>query len=132
MDALFKDLLEKIDNLLAVGQDALDGPLSAVGEKDKLNDFLPIAKKGWAGYLSEIKEKRDLLEQAIQNSDAYERSKELSQRLAYFRSLSRRLSEGADPVWSAYYPDISQLMDKMAIQRSNIDEQYKLGWYKDD
>lgn len=66
MDTLFNELLEQIASLHTVGQAALNGPLSAKGQRDKCSGFLPMAVQGWNRYVSEIKEKYGLLRKTLQ------------------------------------------------------------------
>ena len=127
MGVLFNELLSNTAELCTIGEAALNGAVSDKGEKDQLSGFLPTAKRSWARYIGEMKEKHESLKQAILHAKTFEGNKEVNQRLAYFRTLPRRLSEGGDPVWSVYYPEIRELKSQIAIQLDKIDEKYKLG-----
>ena len=134
MDKIFVDILEQIHDLICVGEKALSGDLSESGKKKYLENPDSIVKRqnSWARYVKEIKQKYELLSGAINQATSYEKNTQINQRLAYFRELPRRLSDGSDPVWSAYYPEIKKLLGDIYSTRVEIEKKYKLGQHKND
>jgi hypothetical protein len=79
-----------------------------------------------------IEESESATEQIKLLSPGFPQNKdELSQQLAFYRSLSRYIAESL-PVWSAYYSEIRASMGNIHDLLIDIDTQYKLGQHKND
>ena len=133
MDKLFTDLLQQIERLIEVGQKAFDVSLSELGQKDQQEGMLSNYQKSWHRYLEEIEDNHVLLQNILNQvpEDDVDGNPMISRRLAFYRGLPRRLSEGADPVWSSLYPQIVTLFDDIAVSLGSIFRKHHMGqhWY---
>ena len=128
MSELISQFIHLLDEFNDLGSRA-ENQLSVKGQQDRDDGDLPVYVGFWRKVIQESREttqKIQLLLPGFPNNKVG-----FSQQLAFYRSLSRYVAE-SPPVWSAYYPEINRLLDQIAIQLDDIDEVYKLGWYRDN
>lgn len=131
MDKLLEQLLQEVDELLKLG-DISFSKISPSGEKSKQLGSLKRQQNYWQQILDTVDNRRNRLISFLnEDKSKLERNTQLDQRLAFFREMSRRISE-SPPEWSAYYPDIEKLQSTIAIKLDEIDEKYQLGWEHPD
>ena len=128
MDKFITQLIEELNKLNRLGRLAPE-KLSAIGEKNKASGSLPLYQEFWSKVVSES-EKRTQEIESLQSNFPDNKLK-MSQQLAFYRSLSRYVSE-CTPSWSAYYQDIDACMDNIYDLLVDIDKKYHLGQHADD
>jgi len=128
MNQLIERLTHLLDHFNDLGGKA-ENKLSITGERDKVDGDLPIYIDFWHRVIKESKNATQQIK--LLSPGLPENKDELSQQLAFYRSLSRYVAE-SPPVWSAYYSEIKANMGNIHDVLIDIDTYYKLGQHKND
>ena len=123
-EPLFDELLEKLNQFNTLGNKALEGELSEIGEESKQSGRLERAKKFFKGILEESKEQTTKIENLL--PDFPGNKQKMNQPLAFYRELPRYMIE-SPPDWSIYYEQIQQAMREAGDIVTKLDEKYLMG-----
>ena len=124
-EPLFDELLEKLNQFNTLGNKALEGELSEIGEESKQSGRLERAKKFFKGILEESKEQTTKIENLL--PDFPGNKQKMNQPLAFYRELPRYMIE-SPPDWSIYYEQIQQAMREAGNIVTKLDKKYLMGY----
>lgn len=126
----FSNLFEQINSFMQICS-LVPTKLSDFGQSHFVSD---IDKEYWRKHLpNEVKQFYIRLQHEL-DAGFEEHKMEIDSDLEFFRTLSRYISEaGPGPcIWSDYYDDIDNIMDRIHVLLLYIDRKYKLGQHKND
>ena len=125
-EPLFDELLEKLHQFNTLGDQALKGELSKIGEEDKRNGTLHRSQQFFKGILEESKEQTTKIENLL--PDFPGNKQKMNQPLAFYRELPRYMIE-SPPDWSIYYEQIQQAMREAGNIVTKLDKKYLMGYF---
>ena len=124
-EPLFDELLEKLYQFNTLGDKALEGELSEIGEKSKQSGGLERSKKFFKGVLEDSKQQTTKIEYLLQ--DFPENKQEMSRPLDFYRSIGKYYSD-SPPVWSIYSKELDKLLDEVVVIIKKLDKKYLMGY----
>lgn len=128
MKELLEAFLAHVKEFNRIGKLA-ETQLSETGEQDEKSGNLEMYQDFWRNIVKQSENRMHRIESLLSGFPV--NKVQVSQPLAFYRSLSRYIAE-SPPVWSAYYSDIRNCMGNIHDLLIDIDTQYKLGQHKND
>ena len=123
-EPLFDELLEKLHQFNTLGDQALKGELSKIGEEDKRNGTLHRSQQFFKGVLDNSKDRTDRIKALITNFP--ENKEKVDQPLDFYRSIGKYYDD-SPPDWSVYRKDLDNLLEEATTIIEQLDEKYLMG-----
>ena len=125
-EPLFDELLEKLHQFNTLGDQALKGELSKIGEEDKQDGTLHRSQQYFKGVLEDSKQQTSKIKNLL--PDFPDNKQEMSRPLAFYRSIGKYYGD-SPPAWSVYLDDLDNILDEAVIIIGKLDRKYLMGYF---